>query len=55
MWVRLLLNAGDAARGMDIQRMHVDIREQLSSLDVRIMQKLHKHADGSLLTLSGSL
>ena len=45
LWAQLLVNAGDAGRPTEVRRMHVDMLEQLSSSDVRILLKLYEHAD----------
>ena len=43
IWVRLLVNAGDAGREVEITRMHISILEDLSSLDVRILNTIYSH------------
>ena len=43
IWVRLLVNAGDAGWKVEIKRMHISILEDLSSLDVRILDTVYSH------------
>jgi len=55
LWARLLVNAGDPNRTDEVRRMHVDMLEQLSSLDARILSKLYEHADREFMGSSAGL
>lgn len=41
LWINLLVNAADEESGMDIQRSYIDILEQLTSLEAKIMEKIY--------------
>lgn len=41
VWARLLVNAGDADRKIEIRRMHVSILEDLGSLEIRIINTVY--------------
>lgn len=40
-WVALLVNAGNAASGIEIQRVYINILEQLSTLEVKILDAVY--------------
>lgn len=40
-WVALLVNAGNAASGIEIQRVYISILEQLSTLEVKILDAVY--------------
>ncbi|MBK8070910.1 MAG: DUF4393 domain-containing protein [Ramlibacter sp.] len=40
-WVALLVNAGNAASGIEIKRVYISILEQLSALEVKILDAIY--------------
>jgi hypothetical protein len=41
LWAKLLVNAIDGENGIDLQRAHISILEQLTPLEVRILERIY--------------
>ena len=44
-WVRLLVNAGDSSRDLEVKRMYITILEDLASLEVEILNTIYSSPD----------